>query len=57
MKYQNPKFTLPANTTRMTDDEYDLRVGNITQEEYDRRLSETPGRRYQRFLSFVFLFL
>jgi hypothetical protein len=21
----------------MTDDEYDLRVGNITQEEYDRR--------------------
>lgn len=38
MKYQNQTFTMPVNTSKITELEYALRVGNITQSEYDEAL-------------------
>lgn len=35
MKYTQPSFTIPVGGSKLTDLEYDLRVGKITQEQYD----------------------
>jgi hypothetical protein len=37
VKYEQKKFTLPVSDKKLTDLEYDLRVGKITQKEYDLR--------------------
>ena len=43
MKYQSPAFSLPVCSKRISDLEYDLRVGKITQAEYDRSLGLVPA--------------
>lgn len=40
MLYQNRTFTCPTTGKKITDLEYNLRVGNITQEEYDKLVAE-----------------
>jgi hypothetical protein len=36
MRYQQKTFTIPVGLSKLTDLEYDFRVGKITQKEYKR---------------------
>jgi hypothetical protein len=36
VKYRNKTFMLPVSNQKITQLEYDLRVGKITQQEYNR---------------------
>jgi hypothetical protein len=45
MLYQQSSWTLPASNGKMTDLEYDLRVGKITEAEYKARVLECAARK------------
>jgi hypothetical protein len=40
VKYRDKTFTLPVSNHKITQLEYDLRVGNITQREFDRLVKQ-----------------
>lgn len=42
MLYRQLKFTLPANTKKMTKEEYDYALGVITAEEFEKITGKKP---------------
>jgi len=45
MKYLEKRFQVPACRTRLTKDEYLLRVGAIDEKEFERRQKKTSNKK------------